>query len=295
MELANNNIVDDYNSFSDEVKIDFSDKVLEMKYFIRDKEELEYFFSRSDFYKEKINFLRKKYLFKKIICRFYFAKFIISFEEMKSLIDFQSSICDEITIQKIGRDFNNFERTYEYVRGTYDKPISIILDIKDPLMDFKQSLKYIDEWDLSTVRFLYGKIDSHFSKYFLVSQLKKELPFYLTACKKRCVIKSLEDKKCSNIPISILAKSELLDFDGCCMDYCPRSKTHKNQRFIPPENMSFFNPKTLLWEERKNDGTFKKQRLLDFDNFNKVKISKNVLENNSTIKRVIDYLEDLNP
>ena len=79
------------------------------------------------------------------------------------------------------------------------------------------------------------------------------------------------------------------------MDYLPRAKTHKKQRFIPPETISYFNPDTLLWEEMKNDGSFKKQRIIDFDNLNKIKINDALLLKNPTINRVMNYLENLNP
>jgi hypothetical protein len=293
MEIGNNYLIDDYDDFKQEIKIDFSDKLLELKYFLRNKEEVEHFFEQIDSHISKIESIKEKYNFKKIFCRFYFGKFNLSLQEIKKLIDFQNQVFDFISIQKFGRYFNKFEQSYEYAKDNYKKPISLILDIRDYLFDFKQSLDYLKEWDISMVRFIYGKIDTHFSKYFQISQVKKEIPFYLTACSKRCIIKSIEDKRCSNIPVSILSKSKLLNFDGSCMDYLPRSKTHKGQRFIPPETISFFNPKTLLWEERENDKTFKKQRILDFQNLNQVKVNETILNNNSTINRVMKYLNSL--
>jgi hypothetical protein len=296
MEIANNNLIDDYPKFESNLKFNFSEDILEIKYFIRDEKELKHFFEKMEFYQNKIKQIKQEYKFKKVFCRFYFGKLKVSYDNLKKLIDFQSNVFDEITIQKIGRDFNNFERSYEYAVENYDKPISLVLDIKDHSLDFKQSLDYLKTWNLSNIRFIYGKIDTHFSKYFLISKIDKKLDFYLVACPKRCKIRSIEDPKCSNIPVSILSKSKLFfNFDACCMDYLPRSKTHKGQKFVPPEKLSFFNPKTLLWEEKDNDGSFRKQRLLDFNNLNNIKVTDSMLNNNPTIKKVIDYFGRLNP
>lgn len=293
MEIGNNYLIDDYEDFEQEIKISFSDKLLEVKYFIRDKEEVKHFFERIESHKIRINLVREKFGFKQIFCRFYFGSFKLSLEEIKKLIDFQEQAFDFISIQKFGRDFNKFEQSYEYAIDNCNKPISLILDVKDRLLDFKQSLDYIGEWNIAMVRFIYGKIDTHFSKYFQISQMKKEIPFYLVSCSKRCVIKSIEDMRCSNIPVSVLAKSRFFNFDGTCMDYRPRSKTHKGQRFIPPKTISFFNSQTLLWDERENDKTFKKQRIIDFYNLNELEINEAILNNNPAISKVMKYLNGL--
>jgi len=113
-EIANPNQVYDYRASGRTVTIDFSNNILELKYFVRNKEELKNFLQNLEDYQEEVKAIRKDLKFGKIICRFDFGKQEVSENVLKRLIDFQYNVFDEITVQKIRRDNALFKRLLEY-------------------------------------------------------------------------------------------------------------------------------------------------------------------------------------
>ena len=292
-EIANLYQIYDFRFSGRTATIDFSGKKLEIKYFVRTLEELKSFFKEIKFYRDEVKSIKKDLKFDKIWCRFDFGKSEISEDDLKKLIDFQKDIFDEVSIQKVGRNINIFRNVLDYAYSISTQPFSVVVDVKEKSQELMETLNLLENFTISNLRVVYGKFDTHLNKYTLI-ELKKnnlQIPLYLVGCNKRCSMKDLKNKNVRNVPVSIIARSWIFGFEGCCLDYNP-VKFRKNKSGFPT-SMDVFNLEKCLWEEHKHKKNFRDIRLMNWNNFNKLDISKQNLQNKKEVMIILNHLQNL--
>jgi len=292
MEISNNNVIGDLLSNSNvKLEVNFNGRYLELKVFLEKEENISSFLKSKDTLKERVNKIRSQFGFRKIWLRIYFGKETnIEDDKIKSLIDLQFGIFDEVTVQKVGRNIEQFKKFLEYAINKYNGKVSVILDAKEREQELLETLNLLDDLTPLNMRFLYGKFSTHLQNYLLITGKMRvlKLPYYLVACQKRCGIKDTGNKEATNVAISVIAKNKLFGFSGCCQDYIPAEKRNNNHKGFATHT-DIFNPNTGIWEKHKVRKNFKGIRLenhLALDSIGN-------LEEEEAVKAVLTYLSEL--
>jgi len=290
MQYANNNQVEDFLQSNGAVIQDFSGKSLEMKYPLKSENGLKKFLENKSSIKRLVEEIRKNLKFSKIICRFYFGEYQPTLELQKRLILFQKDIFDEINVQMIEDNFDDFKIVYDYAINNTEKPISTLMDsILNPAL-LLQINSYLVENTPANTRWLYHKFNSNMDRFRLISNYMQKLNinFYLTGCNKRYG----GETEFKDIDVSTICKG-YFGFKGCCLDYRPANKDRKGQKGFAP-NMDNFEEKSYEWETIKNDD-YKNNRLRDFIKLDGINPIKKEIEIRQRVKRLFQHLDTLNP
>jgi len=291
MQYANNNQVEDFLQSNGAVIQDFSGKSLEMKYPLKSENNLKKFLENKSSIKRQIEEIKNKLKFSKIICKFDFGNHQPSLELQKHLIQFQEDIFDEINVQMIKDDFDDFKEVHDYAINNTKKPISTLIDSNlNPALLSEINLHLAENTPANT-RWLYHKFDSYMDRFRFISTSMEELgiDFYLTGCNKRYGGKS----EFRDIDVSTICKG-YFGFKGCCLDYRPANKDRKKgQKGFAP-NMDYFEEKSYEWESTKNNN-YRDNRLRDFIKLDKVNPIKKEIEVRQKVKRLFQNLGTLSP
>jgi len=255
MEIANNNIVEDWELSGKIEKIVFTDNILELKIPLYSENEINKFIQDTEKTKSRIAKIKSEMKFKKVICRFDFGDFEPSEELQKKLAQLQDKIFDEVTIQMIEGDFNTFKSVLEDSKVKLNKPIATLIDLNQHPEDLNEYCKYLLIFKPVNTRWIYHKIDTSLQKYRVIAGMmtKENIEYFLTGCRLRCSIKNFE-----NIAISIIAKF-YFGFKGCCQEYHPLKKNKTKRKGFSP-TMDYFNPKTCEFERIPNKD-YRKNRI----------------------------------
>jgi len=287
LEVANNNQIDDWLKSDKTQKIDFSGDTLELKYFFKSERVLKSFLEIRNKVSESVREIKKELGFSKIFCRFDFGSYIPSENLQKKLADFQYGIFDDITIQMIDDDFSTFKNIIKYA-GEKEYKISTLVDLVLGAPMLIQIINYlISLRSLSNTRWKYRKIDTYIDRYRLISSMLQEkgIDCYIVGCRKRC---NIHYKECENISISVILRSFLFNFKGCCLEYNPLKKDAdgKKRRFIPSWNK--FDKSTYEWISAD-----KPNRVGDYLNLRRLDLSKKEVSKRKKFILLIAYLEAL--
>lgn len=285
MEIANNNQILDFRKSGGNTIIDFSGKTLEIKYFLRTPSEIATFLGQVKHYATEVTKIRKNLKFGRIWCRFDFGKQQVSEQLQKQFIDSQDGVFDEITVQLVGDDLLVFERILDYAR-IKEKPISVLADLVLHINTLETLKGIISNKRPASTRWKYRKMDTFIRKYRYIAASMQELliPYYLTACNKRCSIENFKD-----VAAAIVARG-FFGFKGCCLDYkVPKEKGKKGFAI----NMDSFNKKTYLWDSLPNTGDYRLVRMDNFSKLDVVKTSSSEINQRIKVKGLFDKLKKL--
>lgn len=285
MEISNNNQIIDFRKSGGNTTIDFSGKTLEIKYFLRTSNELATFLGQLAQHIAEINQIRNSLKFSKIWCRFDFGKQQISEQVQKKLIDVQDGSFDEITVQLVGDDLSVFERVLDYAISK-EKPVSVLADLVLHINTLEALIGIISNKRPTSTRWKYHKIDTFIRKYRYVSASMQELlvPYYLTACNKRCSIKNFEE-----VAAAIVARG-FFGFKGCCLDY--KAPKKKGQRVFV-KSVDSFNENTYLWDKLSNNQDYRQTRMESFNKLNSANVSNSEIKKRKKVKGLFDKLKKL--
>jgi len=250
MQLANNNQVDDFRS-GVTYAAGFSGKALELKYFLKDEKAVLAFLANIKSVKANVENVRRDLKFSKIICRFFFGKYVPSKDLQKQLAEVQEDIFDEVTIQLIGTNLETFKAIFESTNNTTKKPISVLIDVRLNMVRLSQIANYLKIWTPANIRCLYRKIGNNMNliKYDQILTFAKEagINAYLVGCNKRFG-KKLDAY--ANVDVSLIMQK--IGFAGCCLNYCPAAERKNKKGFAP--NTDVLDIATYEWITEKNNG-----------------------------------------
>lgn len=286
LEVANNNQIDDWLKTSKTQKVDFTKNTLELKYSVKSEEALKNFLDMEEKIRESVQEIKRELKFDKIFCRFDFGSYIPSESLQKNLVDFQQGTFDDVTIQMINDDFATFKNVIKYANKK-EYQISTFVDLKlgSPLLI--QIINYLSSLDLSNTRWKYRKIDTYIDRYRLISSMLQEkgIDCYIVGCRKRC---GIHFKECEDIAISVILRSSIFNFKGCCLEYNPLKKdlAGKKRRFIP--SWKRFDKLTYEWIPAD-----KSDRYQDYVDLSKLDLSKKEVSKRKKFILLIAYLEEL--
>jgi len=116
------------------------------------------------------------------------------------------------------------------------------------------------------------------------------IPYYLTACNKRCSIKDLSIEQ-RNVSVSAIARSNIFGFKGTCLDYRPVISRKKKNGF--PTHMDVFNLRNYLWEKHKHSRNFRDERLRNYQKLNNISVSQQAIARKQEVQLVVNYLSNL--
>lgn len=289
MQYFNNTQINDWESSKRTALIDFTGKALEYIYFVRTEKEFNDLLNIKPTEKKKFQDIRKILKFSKIICRFFFGNYKPNLEQQKKLIDFQLDIFDELSVQLVKTQFQNFKQLYEYAK-TKDIPISTVADVSLSLNNLKETCKYMIEIKPANTRWIQRKIDSYYQHYLVISRTLKNagMDYYLVSCDKRCSIKV---KDFNDIAIPIIARGHF-EFKGCCFNYQQPPKQPKNKKPFFPDTMDQFDLSDYKYKKVKNKD-YKRSRANDVDNLGKADVSKKAIDQRDSVKQLFQHLKGL--
>ncbi|MFH1972787.1 MAG: hypothetical protein ABIJ18_04900 [archaeon] len=284
MQVANNYQVEDFLRIEKDARQDCSGKTLEMKYNVRTKEEILNLLSNKGTIKKQIEQAKSELKFDVILCRFFFKDYFPTIKEQKELTDFQIDIFDQISVQMLGEEFEDFKIIYEYTRNKTNKGISTVIDTKLKSILLIQVMDYIVKNQPTSSRWIYRKIESNLDRYHIINRNmpKVDIPFYLVGCTKRFGGKT----EFKNLDISTLGKA-IFGFNGCCLDYRPTIAQKGKKRFVPM--MDSFNEKSYEWEKIKNE-EYKKERTKIYLKLNSINSDNKETLKNKKIKALMKIL-----
>jgi hypothetical protein len=291
MQYANNNQVEDFLQSSITELQDFSGKSLELKYYLKSETDLKKFLENQDSMKRQIEKIRTDLRFSKIICRFYFGNYHPTLELQKKLISFQEDIFDEITVQMIKDNFDNFKIVYEYTKNKTEKSVSTLIDpILNPAL-LIQIISYFSEITPTNTRWIYHQLDTYIDRLRIISKTMKELgiDYYLTGCRKIYGGKT----EFRNIDVSTMCKA-YFGFKGCCLDYRSAKRERKKGQKVFVKDMYIFEEQNYEWKKVKNDN-YKTNRLRDYVKLDRINPTKEEIEIRERIKLLCQYLDKQNP
>ena len=257
-EFANNQDVDDFLVTSGRVIPKLSGYIYEHKITLRTIKDIENLIinkSYPDIIKKAIKDCKVGYA----TCRFDFGDLIhIPIDLQEKLLHFQEKIFNDVTIQLIGNNFNDFQDLFIYAKTNIKLPMASLVDTKIPRRDIENSLIIIGSSDIDYTKWIYGKFTTHLLKYITIRNKMKEIgkPYLLIGCDKRCGIEQYR-----NIAVSTIAMKHF-GFYGCCRDYIDTS--NRKKKGFPLDGTDTFDKTKWEWTKRFT----KDYRLVRQNNFN---------------------------
>ncbi len=180
-------------------------------------------------------------------------------------------------------EFDNFKEVFEYALNKSGKPILACVDISLRTPMLLELLEYFKTFIPSEVIFKYRKIDRNVLKYRIVSKFLKAqgISYSASECRKRCGIRNFWE-----ISVSAVLKAKF-GFRSCCLNY-----QYPNKKGRPNGEIDKFVLDSFSWEKQKNQDYYN-NRLKDFENLNKIKISADEIARRKKFKRLLNYLDTL--
>jgi len=290
MQIANNNQIEDFVASGQEQTQVFEGKNLELKFFLRTKEEFRKFLENKEHIKDYVSKVRSNLKFGKIICRFNFRDYKPTIIEQKSLIDFQDGIFDELNVQMVGSKFNDFKEICEYAKNKTNKNITTLVDSILQRNLTLEIINYLANLNPTNTRWLYHNIESFGEDLVFISDSMARLGLSasLTGCRKRFGGKT----EFKNLDVSTICKTAL-GFKSCCLDYRPANKDKKKGQKLFATEMDVFNEKNYEWSAEVNNH-YRENRTNDYLKLDKTRPSKEEAIKVEKFKRLVNFLEQMN-
>lgn len=288
MEIANNNVFEDWKLSGKTERIDFTGKTMELKIPVSSEAVAKRLIENTEATQNLVKEIKKELKFSKLVCRFDFEDFKPSEQLQKELSSFQETAFDEVTIQMIDGDFNTFKSVFEHSLNKSKLPVSTLIDLNQHPQDLQEYCQYFVAVRPANTKWIYHKIDSNMQKYRIVSGILQEakVDYILTGCRPRCSIKNFE-----NIAVSVIARA-YFGFKGCCLEFNHSKPDKKTKRRGFSPTMDYFNPETCEFERVPNKD-YRKNRIGNFQRLNELDISQDSIKQIKKVNLLFQNLQKL--